>query len=53
MKKYIKPAVELFEIETTSSIMQTSFRVNETTTTQDKVLESRQRGSEWSEYDGQ
>jgi hypothetical protein len=49
MKKYIKPSVEVVEMEISSVMLETSIRVYDSSTTQDKVLESRRRDAR-SEY---
>jgi hypothetical protein len=55
MKKYIKPSVEVIEMETAQVIansgelsQQGDFNSNDM-----KVLESRNRGAAWSDYEGE
>jgi hypothetical protein len=52
MKKYIKPAVEVIEMEISSAILENSFGMYDTATEESKILESRRRGDAWSSYDG-
>jgi hypothetical protein len=56
MKKYIEPAIEVVDMELTNCVMQMSggnLSKQGDFTEGQSILESRQRGSEWSEYEGQ
>lgn len=54
MKKYIKPSVEVIEMETAQVIANsdgTTFSLSETETS--SVYESRNRGAAWADYEGE
>jgi hypothetical protein len=51
MKKYTTPSMEVLEFETEGGIMNTSISVN-TSNAATSVHTSRNRGNDWSDYDG-
>jgi hypothetical protein len=53
MKKYIKPSVEVIEMETAQVIADSLGQAGDFNSDDMKVLESRNRGAAWADYEGE